>query len=241
MFNFSPKIITDGLVLHLDAANPKSYRSGSSTWNDLSRGRNNGTLINGPGYSSTNGGNITFDGSNDYVNLGRSSNITGNNIQNFTVGSWIKYSSQAISRVITIQRGSAVNSSLFGIAINETTGGAQSIGSLGFFTRDFNNISHQWLIHSDNYHLKNRYINVCCVIDGTNRYLYLDGQLINFDSGIGMQSVSGNTDPAYLAVGPTGNDLRFAGNISSITVHRKSLAANEVLQNYNATKGRFGL
>jgi hypothetical protein len=64
-FNYSPKIVTDGLVLYLDAANSKSYVSGSTTWSDLSRGGNNGTLTNGPTYSSAKGGIIILDGSND--------------------------------------------------------------------------------------------------------------------------------------------------------------------------------
>ena len=66
-FSYSPKIITDGLVLYLDAANPYSYVSGSTVWNDISRGGNNGTLINGPTFSSANNGSIVFDGTNDYV------------------------------------------------------------------------------------------------------------------------------------------------------------------------------
>ena len=60
------KIITDGLVLCLDAADRNSYVSGSSTWRDVA-GSNNGTLTNGPTFSSSNGGSIVFDGSNDYV------------------------------------------------------------------------------------------------------------------------------------------------------------------------------
>jgi len=65
-FNYSPKVATDGLVLYLDAANPKSYVSGSTTWGDLSRGGNNGTLVNGPTFDGGNGGSIVFDGVNDY-------------------------------------------------------------------------------------------------------------------------------------------------------------------------------
>ena len=67
-YNFSPKIVTDGLVLYLDAANPKSYVSGSTTWRDLSRGGNNGNLINGS-FSNNNNGVIDFNGVNTTVNL----------------------------------------------------------------------------------------------------------------------------------------------------------------------------
>jgi hypothetical protein len=63
----SPSIVTSGLVLCLDAANPKSYPGSGTTWTDLSGNGNNGTLVNGPTYSSVNGGSIVFDGSNDYI------------------------------------------------------------------------------------------------------------------------------------------------------------------------------
>lgn len=61
------KIVTDGMVLHLDAAQTLSYTSGSSTWFDLSGNNKNGTLTNGPTYTSSFGGGIVFDGTNDYI------------------------------------------------------------------------------------------------------------------------------------------------------------------------------
>lgn len=69
MLAHSPKIVTDGLVLCLDAGNPKSYPGSGTTWSDLSGNGNNGTLTNGPTYSSSNGGSLSFDGSNDYSQL----------------------------------------------------------------------------------------------------------------------------------------------------------------------------
>ena len=66
----SPQISLNGLVLCLDAANPKSYPGSGTTWTDLSGNGNNGTLVNGVGYSSDNLGSLVFDGANDYVNAG---------------------------------------------------------------------------------------------------------------------------------------------------------------------------
>jgi hypothetical protein len=62
-----PNIVTDGLVLYLDAANPSSYVSGSTAWNDLTRNNYNTALINGPSYDSGNMGSIAFDGIDDYM------------------------------------------------------------------------------------------------------------------------------------------------------------------------------
>jgi hypothetical protein len=66
----SPSIVRNGLVLHLDAANTKSYPGSGTIWTDLSSRGNNGTLTNGPAYTSSNNGSIVFDGINDFVTLG---------------------------------------------------------------------------------------------------------------------------------------------------------------------------
>ena len=63
----SPRIVTDGLVLCLDAANSRSYPKTGTTWTDRSTSGNNGTLTNGPTFDTNNGGSIVFDGSNDSV------------------------------------------------------------------------------------------------------------------------------------------------------------------------------
>ena len=65
----SPKIVTNGLVLCLDAGNTKSYPGSGTAWTDLSGRGNNGTLTNGPTYSSTNGGSVVFDAVDDYVTV----------------------------------------------------------------------------------------------------------------------------------------------------------------------------
>ena len=80
-FNYSPRIIQDGLVLYLDAANTKSYPTTGTTWSDLSRRGNNGTLTNGPTFNSSNGGIIVFDGINNYVDFG--SSAINQNLNNF--------------------------------------------------------------------------------------------------------------------------------------------------------------
>ena len=67
--NHSPAIVTDGLVLCLDAGNSRSYPKSGTTWTDL-KGSNNGTLLNSPTFSSSNRGEIVFDFTDDQVNLG---------------------------------------------------------------------------------------------------------------------------------------------------------------------------
>ena len=64
-----PEVVEDGLVLCLDAGNPKSYPGSGTTWTDLSGRGNNGSLENGVGYNSGNGGSLVFDGVDDTVNF----------------------------------------------------------------------------------------------------------------------------------------------------------------------------
>ena len=65
-----PDIVENGLVLHLDAADTNSYPGSGTLWTDLSGNGNNGTLTNGPAYSSNNKGYFSFDGTDDYVDTG---------------------------------------------------------------------------------------------------------------------------------------------------------------------------
>ena len=81
-------IVTNGLVLYLDAANTLSYTSGYTVWNDLSGNNNNGTLVDGPTFSSGNAGSIVFDGVDDYVKIEPSLSF---NVTSYTIGSVFKY------------------------------------------------------------------------------------------------------------------------------------------------------
>ena len=90
----SGHIVTDGLVLALDAANAKSYPGSGTTWSDLSGNRNTGTLTNGPTFNSGNGGGIVFDGVDDYVDCGNSSTLQ---INQGTISAWVKTSSPGSS------------------------------------------------------------------------------------------------------------------------------------------------
>ena len=232
-------IVTDGLVLNVDAGFTPSYPRSGTTWTDLSLSGNNGTLTNGPTFNSANGGSIVFDGSDDIIVLSSSNNLTGDNLQNMTVEMWLKYTSSNVMYVYSIKRNlvNDTNSSLITITCNQNGGGSQ--GHLGFLVRNYNNTNHEWITHNDGYNDGNWH-HVCCVIDNTDRILYIDGIQKNSSTG-GIQSVSSNTAIATIGGFATPNQILFNGNISNTRFYRKSLSATEVLQNFNATKGRFGL
>ena len=82
----SPRIVTDGLVFCVDAGDKMSYPGAGTTWADLSKQGNNGTLINGPTFSNEGNGSILCDGTNDYINV---SNFNEDSNQDLSVIIWV--------------------------------------------------------------------------------------------------------------------------------------------------------
>ena len=107
--SYSPKIITDGLVLCLDAGDGKSYSGSGTTWTDRSGNGYNGTLTNGPTFDSSNGGNIVFAG-DDYVDCGLSSFQP----TEMTLSVWVKKTTSNTSGVIV--KGNVNESTEWGIS-----------------------------------------------------------------------------------------------------------------------------
>jgi hypothetical protein len=219
------QIVTNGLVLALDAADKNSYPGSGTTWTDISRNGNNGTLTNGPTFNSANGGNIVFDGADDYVSCGNNSNLQ---IDQGTISAWVKTTSPGAGfrGIITKQNNYAL------------------------FTNDSVLVTYDW----GNAQIRNTGINIA---DGTwknvamsfttntgtpsnNAIIYLNGSAILTTT----VKYSNNTIDIELGRGGSGgggNTQLLNGNISTGLVYNRALSATEVLQNYNATKSRFGL
>jgi hypothetical protein len=213
-FNYSPKVVTDGLVLYLDAANPKSYVSGSTTWGDLSRGGNNGTLVNGPTFSSANGGSIVFDGVNDYVSFSNYSQPTYTISSSFTWNIWVFPLRNDNRDVYMGNRFGGV-----GTNFNKLTS---------------NNWEYYTTIFGGAVPL-NIWINITLIKNGTSLLYYRNGSL----HAQTTSSIEKATQPFYIGGDPAGE--RSLSRISNVSVYNRALSATEVLQNYNATKTRFGL
>ena len=225
-YNFSPKIVTDGLVLYLDAANTRSYVSGSTTWNDISRSGYNGTLVNGPTFNSGNGGNIVFDGSNDYVTFLNNSTLQ---INTGTVSVWFK----------TTNAGSGFRSII-----------AKQF-NYGLFTSDNILITYDWsvsVVRSTGINIAdNTWKNI--ILSFTNNTGSPSNNANIYLNGINVLTTTIKVNTAYLVeleIGrggtiPTGNNQYINGNIAQTSIYNRALTAAEVLQNYNTTKSRFGL
>jgi hypothetical protein len=239
-FKHSPTIITDGLVLCLDAASPKSYTSGSATWYDLSRNGNNGTLTNGPTFSSENRGSIVFDGTNDYGSVPCSKFQSGNN--EFSMAVWFKWRGD----------GSANIDGIFGYGLDAPGGGqcaVIAIDASSFLAFDFG--SGAGLVKSLSTMSQNIWYYAIYVYDKSTSKLYLNGKIENFtnysSANVNLTGSNGANAGIGCLFSPYGNVSSpqrygtFNGNISIIKYYNRALSASEVLQNYNATKGRFNL
>lgn len=212
-----PNIITDGLVLYLDAANTKSYTSGSTSWNDLSGLGNNGTLTNGPTFSSANGGSIVFDGSNDYVLL---PNGLLSGTGNFTVNQFIKCNGGADGATFT----------------NYPAGNLEILFGTNYIGLWLNN-STTYLVNPASQFTTSP-IMITAIRSGTTTYFYINAIL----QKIGSSSSTIGTNAAQFRIGTnTVTTERYNGHIFSTQVYNRAFTADEILQNYNATKSRFNL
>jgi hypothetical protein len=216
-------IITDGLVLALDAGSKKSYPGSGTTWKDLSGNGNTGTLTNGPTFNSVNGGSIVFDGVNDYINFGNvpSVTLTGSSV---SLESWVNYnlSQQDWKGIIYKANGNSTGYQLFIDSGERVAFGI--ITTTGFLRPNagFTLPANAW------HHVVGSY-------DGSNMRIYVNGILYN------TTAKSGNilASTTNLFVGMSFTSEEFPGYISVARIYNKGLTATEVLQNYNATKSRF--
>jgi hypothetical protein len=230
-----PNIVREGLVFAVDAANPTSYPGSGTIWKDQTVNQNNGTLTNGPTFDSGNGGSIVFDGSNDYVDFDDILDLSTlsvsmwincdvyNSGRQFLFGKW-KNSHRAYALVLN-QSGTSAGSITSQISID---GGSSNIG----LATDSGVID-----------ANGTWFNVGFTHDGTTLKTYVNG-VLGATATIGGAYTSGT---AHVAVGTIlfSNDTSplnpFNGQIANTQIYNRALSSSEVLHNYNALKGRFGL
>jgi hypothetical protein len=216
-----PNIIEDGLVLSLDAGNHISYPGSGTTWTDLSGGGNNGTLNGTVVYASTNGGGLGFDSSSDYVQLPTNSLNTNSDI---TLSFWIKRTSTRNTQTIL----SGINATGH-FQIRYNVGQIQLVKS---FIANMNTFSG----FTSNIDVINNI--TITLLKSTNLWsLYVDG---SFVSSFTNSQTFTTTTPVF-GRNHTETTEYLVGTIYSSLVYNRTLSADEILQNYNATKGRFGL
>jgi len=230
--NYQGKIVTNGLVLCLDAADKKSYPGTGTVWTDRSGNGNNGTLTNGPTFSGANGGSLNFDGTNDHV-FGSipSSNFSGPH----TICCWFYRRSVTQWSALFSNNTNTYSSSILTF-INSTN-------SLGINQAGVNAASVSVDLGSD--HL-NKWIYGVVTYGGItsgspiNVYAYKNNSLLS-SSGVlywnMLSSSSYYVGRHYYEV----TSLILDGLIPQVTLYNRVLTPQEIQQNFNATRGRFGI
>jgi hypothetical protein len=242
-FNYSPKIVTDGLVLYLDAANPTSYTSGSVLYKNLKpnftpiisttlSNQNSTTTL--PQYSSEGIGSFIFNGTGSAIRVLNNPQTSGFWPQPLlTLEAWFKTPGTG--------SGQAGGAGIFGF----TYGIRCWLSSAGTILTSYNNSpssSIQVQTSGENYY-DNKWHHVVSQTNGNTTYLYVDGRL----RGQTTNSIPWTgtspwpTDSLNIGRDNNNNNYFFSGSIGPIKVYNRVITAQEILQNYNATKTRFGL
>ena len=224
-------IVTNGLILNLDAGNASSYNGSGTLWTDLSPTGNNGTLTNGVGYTSANGGALTFDGINDYVNMG---NNTAYNLRNISVSVWVKPTTGTPDYAPIISRYSSGITNLQGWFFYYYKPTSK------FYIDGREDAGAYLSFPSTNTYSINNWYNVTWTKSASTWSLYVNGVL-------DRTTTIGNGSTAYLS-----NNMQIGGSheagvyygkqdIPAVNIYNRALSQGEVTQNYNAIKTRFGL
>jgi hypothetical protein len=216
-------IVTSGLVLNLDASNASSYPGSGATWTDMSSSGNNGTLTNGPTYSSLNGGSLVFDGSNDFVSF--SSGLPSSD--DLTYEAWVNSSSFSGFNVILNHD-------------NWSTGYVHFQFDQGALHFDLHCCQVEGQNISSTYTFStNTWYQVAAVYSKSLGQVsfYVNGTLTNTFNLTG--SIPTITNSTFKMGSWNGNDRFFNGKIGLVRIYNRALTTAEVLQNYNALRPRF--
>lgn len=234
-----PNIVEDGLVLALDAANVKSYQSGSTVWNDLTSNNISASLVNGPSFVDENGGVLDFDGSNDYVeataNLSTLTNLSEGTIE--IVFSW---DSGDGTTLLHLHAGSSFYGTNVGLGSWTGSTNDESIFIYVFQADGTGNV----ISYRDG-ELKYRdgqYHHIIFTESTANGVsMYVDGVEVNLG---GELSAFTPTTVTKLQIGRRAYDASttiHGGKIPLVRIYNRALTAEEAINNFNAIKGRFGL
>lgn len=224
-YGLTPSIVTDNLQLYLTAGDTDSYPGSGTSWFDLSPNSYTSTLINGVGFSSASGGTLTFNGVNQYVDT---NNLI--NAESFSVSSWFRTSAGGIKMIISKETNAGwpwnyriwLNGGTIVGDVAQTGGVSTSISSP---LSTYNN---------------GGWYNVVFTRNDSTLKLYVNGVQIATATDTLTGTISNNQEvwigqSAYL-----GGSYDYTGDISEIMVYNAVLTDAEVLQNFDATKSRFG-
>ena len=236
----SPSIVSSNLVLCLDAANNKSYPGSGNIWYDVSGRSNNASLINGPVYSSTLGGYFSCDGTNDYIEVADNSSLDfGAN--NFTVEYWFRKNNITASYdniwgVNKWNTGGSPGTNEWGLDIgNGLSGNGESV----IFGVESGSTTYAMIVN--NYPQTYLWNQLVGIRSGSGLSIFVNGAMIGSSSPSNFtSSTSVNNVGRTLRIANSNlNNLYTQTDSSIVRIYRQALSADEVKQNYDATKKRY--
>jgi hypothetical protein len=221
-------IVTDGLVLYLDAANSFSYPGNGTVWSDLSGNSNTGTLTNGSNYNSADGGSLVF-GTNNYVSL--PANKLNFGTGQFTMEAWVYSTADAATSNIILYSQSSNNAGFFGFGYNAS----------GFFLTDYNGSTRNTTNNTTAVISLNSWYHIVVLRSSSNRQVvYVNTVASNsVTNAISTFSLTA-TDPR-IGINPISSAETWIGRIPNVKIYNRALSASEIQQNFNATRGRYGI
>ena len=227
---YNPKIVTDGLVVCLDAADRKSYPGSGTTWTDRSGNGYNAAINNGPTFNSANGGSIDFDGSNDYATI---TDVIIASPTSLTVGGWFNRNGDGANyeTVLHHSTNTSIGGSSYWFGLQADTNNicgtiGANVSGIGWAAGLTNVVANVGVWH-----------HVITTWDGSNVRTYVDGVL---KKTYALSSYTNLTTPTRIGASGDGDGYVMNASIANVFISKnKHFTADEVLQNYNAQKDRF--
>lgn len=231
---YNPRIVTDGLVTYLDAANKKSYPGTGTTWSDMS-GSSNATLYNGPTYNASNNGSLVFDGVDDYSTV--STNI---DLLDTTITFWI-YLDDTINwfsrfDILSGDIASGVNGRFLFIRSDVSNTELIVFALFPSLTQRRVSISNANTLFTGKW--KNVAITSKTTLTSTNISIYVDGE---FNNSLSVPEIPTVPTTSLNLMRNQNGLYPTKGKLSSVMTYDRALSQSEIKQNFNALRGRYGL
>lgn len=244
----SPKTVTNGLILAIDASNLKSYPGSGTTWYDLSGNSNHLTIYGSPSLINTNSGYFNFDGIDDAMmtstTLPAIGGLYADVAYQWSVSCWFKFPTNPVDRgagnvanCILGVAGGVAGGATFALYVGSISNDGYNgsiANALMFVMRGAPTRISPGLVNDNAWH------NFCVAWNGSVAALYYEGVYI----GNAINNVSAGYQGNLITVGNNANNTAgyqmYQGGINNILIYNRALSATEALQNYNSTKSRFG-
>lgn len=224
----NPKIITNGLVFNLDAGQTNSYNTGS-VWRDLSGRSNNGTLLNTPVFSSSNGGYLSFaSASSQYATA-----TSLGSLSRWTVETFVRFTTLYNTKVSMVV-GNQYDGSNINFTIGTNNAPTNYNIAVGFFDG-------AWRSTTGVTYTQNTWVQITGTYDGTAVRQFTNGSQVDSLNYVGTPVAGGE-----LRINRRWDDSVTSGNlfdtnIAMVRIYNRALSSTEILQNFQASRGRFGI